>query len=79
MVEQWQGEGLSFFQLALTLAKQRHSVLLDSSEKATDSQLSQRDETMFENVATQSLADQATIESEPQLDFETFLAQWNAA
>jgi hypothetical protein len=34
---------------------------------------------MFEKVATQSLADQAAIESEPQLDFETFLAQWNAA
>ena len=79
MLAQMQDEGLSFFQLALTLAKQQHSVLLDSSEKATDSQLSQRDETMFEKVATQSLADQATIESEPQLDFETFLAQWNAA
>ena len=79
MLAQMQNEELSFFQLALTLAQRQHEALLESPNGGTQPLLSQADEAMFEKVAKQSLADQAKLEAEPQLDFETFLAQWNAA
>ena len=79
MLTQMQEEGLSFFQLALTLAQRQHEFLLESRDNAAKTLPSQADEAMFEKVAKQSLADQASLEAESQLDFEEFLAQWNAA
>ncbi len=73
MLKMMQEEGLSFFGLALQLSQQQRDKLLDGSN------LSAEDEAMFTQAALDSLQRQAEIEAEPQPDFGTFLAEWNAS
>jgi gamma-glutamylcysteine synthetase len=72
MLKQMQEEGLSFFGLALALSQQQRDELAGAP-------LSEQDETLFTQTALDSLDKQAAIEAEAQPDFETFLAEWNAA
>ena len=72
MLDKMREEGLSFFQLALSLSQQQSAALAAEA-------LSETDEARFTATAAASLAQQAEIEAEPQPDFDSFLAEWNNA